>query len=366
MVIFLRKKMTIVCAAREAEYSPMVVTELSSTSSMSRQLRWWTLATVGVLLGGVAACPGDFPVPLADAGVDASASDARSDVLSVDASADAGSACDLAKPFSAPVLLQGPVNAIGDDNWIWLSSDMLGAFTSGIRPKDAGAPYSIFSTSRSNTSSAFGALTQVTALDSVGAGYGPEAPVVTADGLTLYFVNGTTGDYDIWVSTRSNVSAAFGAPQLVAAPVNVNGGGAGEDSPVWVSPDGTTLYFMSNRAGSNGRDIWVATKGTSGFGAPTNLAAVNSGELENAITLTPDELQAFVARAGKIYYTSRATRAAGFSNPVLVPELSVASFQLVSWVSADGCTVYLAATLPNPAFPDAGYAEDLYVASRGK
>lgn len=324
------------------------------------------VTALGALLGGtIGACVGDTPSAPVDGGADAPAVDARADAAA-DAPADAPSACDLAKPFGAPVLLKGPVNAIGDDNWIWLSADGLGAFTSAMRPKDGGVPYSIYALSRADVDAAFGAMTPLTIFDGVGTGYGPESPVVTADGLTLYFVNGTTGDYDTWVSTRTIVSALWGAPQLVAAPVNVNGGGAGEDTPVWVSPDGTTLYFVSNRAGSNGRDIWFATKGSSGFGAPTNLAAVNSGEAENAISLTPDELQAFVARGGKVYYTSRSTKAAGFSNPVLVPELSAGAYQAVSSVSADGCTVHLSANLPNSSFPDAGIASDLYVATRGR
>ncbi len=325
-------------------------------------------ALAGVLtVVAIAACVGDAssPPPNGDAGADAARDDAASDAAS-DVATDAPAACDLAKPFGAPVLLKGPVNAVGDDNWIWLSADALGAFTSGIRPKDAGAPYSIYSVSRPAVDAAFGPLTPISALDAIGTGYGPEGPVVTADGLMLYFVNGTTGDYDVWVATRSSVSVSFGAPQLVAAPINFNGGGVGEDSPAWVSPDGTTLYFMSNRTGSSGRDIWFATKGTSGFGTPTNLASVNSTGSENAITLTSDELQAFVSRAGHIYYASRPSKSAGFSNPVLVAELDKASFQQATWVSADGCTLYLHSNLPNPDFADAGGASDLYVATRGK
>jgi hypothetical protein len=81
-------------------------------------------------------------------------------------------------------------------------------------------------------------------------------PVVTADGLTLYYRSdqAVTGAYDIYVTTRP----AVGVPFAVGVPVpSLNS--AADDGPSWLSPNGCRLYLSSDRDGTN--DIYVATRG---------------------------------------------------------------------------------------------------------
>src|SRR5262249_2371281 len=82
---------------------------------------------------------------------------------------------------------------------------------------------------------------------------------VRADGLELYFAStraGGAGAEDIWVARRSSKSAQFGAPTNVAE-LNT----AQLDEPSWVSADGCRILFASLRPGGKGdRDIWMATK----------------------------------------------------------------------------------------------------------
>jgi hypothetical protein len=88
------------------------------------------------------------------------------------------------------------------------------------------------------------------------------APVVSADGLALYF--GTTThlanpgrrDTDIWVATRGNTSAPFSFAREVP---NVNT--AQGEEPSWITANGCRLYLHSSRPGGpGGQDLYVAAR----------------------------------------------------------------------------------------------------------
>lgn len=72
---------------------------------------------------------------------------------------------------------------------------------------------------------------------------------LSRDRLTLY-----TADYQspIRVHTRTDVSSLFGAPTVLAGPVNE----AGMNSSPSISSDDLDLYFQSDPTGS--RAVWVA------------------------------------------------------------------------------------------------------------
>lgn len=83
-------------------------------------------------------------------------------------------------------------------------------------------------------------------------------PVITADGLTLYFRSDRPAgfaSFNIYVAMRPTLGDPFG-PAVLA--LNVNGPGA--EGASWSSPDGCRLYLTSDRAGTN--DIYVATRGS--------------------------------------------------------------------------------------------------------
>jgi Tol biopolymer transport system component len=85
------------------------------------------------------------------------------------------------------------------------------------------------------------------------------APVLSKDGLTLYFAStrdggGARGGFDVWVARRPAPTSPFGVPTNVAE-LNT----AGFDRPGWLSPDGCRLYFGSDRGGPN-TDIYVASR----------------------------------------------------------------------------------------------------------
>lgn len=65
-------------------------------------------------------------------------------------------------------------------------------------------------------------------------------PVISSDGLTLYFGSrrGAKADFDVYVTTRSDTNAGWSDPAAVAL---LNG--PTDDTPSWISPDECELYF---------------------------------------------------------------------------------------------------------------------------
>ena len=118
-------------------------------------------------------------------------------------------------------------------------------------------------------------------------------PWLTENELTLYYVSGRPygrGDYDVWKLTRASTSDLFSAPTNLPAPVNT----ASRDGSPVLSKDGLTLYFSSDRAGGWGKqDIWTATRPDllSDFGTATNLSQVNSESDEVNVSLSHDEAE---------------------------------------------------------------------------
>ena len=97
-------------------------------------------------------------------------------------------------------------------------------------------------------------------------------PRLSWDGLTLFFVRGKAGhNADIYTARRT--PTGWTQPQPLAA-VNSQA----EDLGPAPSADGTALYFYSDRSGGlGGYDLWVARQTEDGWQTPTNLGpAVNS------------------------------------------------------------------------------------------
>jgi hypothetical protein len=87
---------------------------------------------------------------------------------------------------------------------------------------------------------------------------------IRKDGLEAFITSNRAfgqGAIDLWTSTRERLSDAWSVPTNLGIPVN---SGSNDGSP-WLSKDGTTLYFFSDRLGSLGtaplkRDIWYTKR----------------------------------------------------------------------------------------------------------
>ena len=82
-------------------------------------------------------------------------------------------------------------------------------------------------------------------------------PYLSRDGKEIFFNSNRTGSLlnDIWTSTRRSTHEPWGTPQRVEGGVST---AFTENTPV-LSWDGRTLFFASNRSGSNGQ-IYFATR----------------------------------------------------------------------------------------------------------
>jgi hypothetical protein len=247
-------------------------------------------------------------------------------------------ACDLSKPFSTPSLVE-VVNGPAAERGFWLLSDQLTAFFASARNAPDGGPplLDLFSTTRSNPVNVWSEPQRLAFSSEL---LDENSPVVTLDGLTLYYALNEGTGANIVRSDRSSTAVAFQAGTAVA---NINDPSA-HDFPNWVSPDGKTLYFDSVRGGRY--SVYVSTIGSGGFSTPQALTSL--GDDTASAVLTQDERTVYFVsnRAGgrgeiDVWMAKRDSKTAAFGTPQNVTELNSPDDDWVSWISGDGCQVYL-------------------------
>lgn len=136
-------------------------------------------------------------------------------------------------------------------------------------------------------------------------------PYVSKDGLSLYFFSnrpGGSGGNDIWVSQRSDTNAEWGPPQNLAV-LNTP---FGEHAP-WLSRDGHSLYFTSSRPlGYGGDDLYVShrrhTHDDFAWEPPVNLGSVVNGAAND---VSPSIIVNEDTRAETLLFTSDRPGGAG-------------------------------------------------------
>jgi hypothetical protein len=166
--------------------------------------------------------------------------------------------------WDPPVNLGPPVNSSERDYGAFMSSEDLELYFNSMRV----GHHDIYVTRRATTSDAWGVPVNLGPVVN-----GPShdiAPNLSADGRYLFFSDhpryglpaipirsGGFGGADIWVTSRPATSDAWGVPVNLGPMINT----ATDDCMPNLSPDGSTLYFASNRPGGYGGpdgDIWQA------------------------------------------------------------------------------------------------------------
>lgn len=198
---------------------------------------------------------------------------------------------DEKKTWLAADLIRGPINSSGYTSVNSISSDGTMMFIYRNDPTEARGG-EIFM-SKKATSGKW--KTPEILLKPINTSYYEDAAVLSPDGTTLYFVSerpGGLGNGDIWVSKKSGNE--WGEPVNIGAPVNT----PFDENGLWFAPDGKTLFFCSNNPNSMGSyDIFKTTMGDKGkWTNPVNIGyPINSVGVESKFVMTSDKKTAYIS-----------------------------------------------------------------------
>jgi hypothetical protein len=244
-------------------------------------------------------------------------------------------------PFTAPRLVVEVSDPTASDDDPSLTRDMLEMYLNSSR---AGGPGNgdIWVSRRSSTSDPWGTPTLVAELSSPESETSPE---VAADGLTIWFASqrpGGPGSTDVWVSTRPDRTAPWGAPTLVDELNSPE-----EDTsptPGWSSR--TLLLETTRPSGAGSADIFVSTRAsaTDVWSTPVPLAGINTAEHEGSAHLGPAArtvvLNATRGGNADIHMATRLSVDDPFDSPRPLPELNSSENEQDPWISEDLRHIY--------------------------
>lgn len=272
-----------------------------------------------------------------DGGDDASAED----VATIDAPKnesgppiDAGPPCNASAPFVV-VSIDSLNTAADESSFRLVSSSLYGVFSSN-RTGTMGAN-DLYSTSRGSTNLAYGSITSLGPLNSAKEDVDPW---ISDDGLTIYFASNRYGTFDIFKATRANATLAFNAPATVSFDT------VEDETQPYVTSDGKDMYFSAVRVVSGPTfDIYHSTWNGSAWSAPAIISSVSSSSDDDEPVVTNDKLTMYFASARNngqmdIFVSTRGTTSDAFGSPKPVNELNdSAKDDRPAWVSNDGCAV---------------------------
>ncbi|HTL38392.1 MAG TPA: hypothetical protein VL326_34920 [Kofleriaceae bacterium] len=160
----------------------------------------------------------------------------------------------------------------------------------------------------------WGAPVELTSLETTADG--EDDPSITADKLTVVLKATPTGqtDHDLQICTRTALTDSF-----VCTPLAALNSTADEDSPE-ISPNGSTIWFVSDRTTAGNGDVWTSTQTGGVWAAPTmdaNLSAGNVGD----VAISPDGLTAVTSHGTSLYLFTRTTTTSSWGTGVSHSEL---------------------------------------------
>lgn len=186
--------------------------------------------------------------------------------------------------------------------------------------------------------------------------YRDSDPWLTPDGRTLYFVSDRPTasrpdkrDLDIWRSVKKD--GRWSTPEHLGDIVN----GAGEELGPELH-DGALYFATARRSGMGGLDIYAARANADGFGKPQLLPApINSAASESDFTLSRDgKLGLFWRMAGGRGLIHFARRGADgrWSDPVPLPgDVNAGPFNFTPALSRDSKRLSFASTVERSGQP---------------
>jgi hypothetical protein len=188
---------------------------------------------------------------------------------------------DRSSEFGLGQIMSSPVNQAGEGT-PYVTPDGLALYFYSERSGGAGAR-DLYVATRANHNVAFGGVTPLTNLNTAQLDY---HPWLSEDGLTIYFVSGGAGNGDLFRATRANPGAAFASPQPLT---ELNS--PSDEGGITLSADGLEVIFTSNRPGGAGaRDLYRAVRASTSlvFGTPQPITELDTTDNELDPGLSPD------------------------------------------------------------------------------
>lgn len=250
--------------------------------------------------------------------------------------------------FATPEPLPSPINLPNSlQATPCLSADGLTLYFTSDRPGGLGG-LDLWAAERNSVSDPWNTPTNLgSPINTPTADLGPS---LSADGLTLYFMDGNPfrvdpraggpGNYQIWTTTRATKESPWETPGDLQPPV----GSTGIESYPYLTADGLSLYFTSNRSTPGG--LFVSTRLTeeSPWLTPTNLGpAVNQGSWTGFPHVSSSGLHLFFysdrpgGRGGNdLWMSTRSSVREAWATPVnLGAQINSSSYDISPCVSAD-------------------------------
>jgi Tol biopolymer transport system component len=197
----------------------------------------------------------------------------------------------VSEPWGEPVNLGSPINTEYDDAKPSLSADGLTLYFSSNRPGGYGA-FDIWMSTRATVTDPWGE--PVNLGETVNSEFDEIFPCVSKDGLELYFCEWEVfrpesyGGGDIYVAKRATTDDPWGEPVNLGEVVN----STEYDSCPYLSPDGRLLFFHGFRPGGPGQeDMWVSTRSSTSdaWGTPVLLPSpINGRQIEGCPGVSAD------------------------------------------------------------------------------
>jgi len=188
-------------------------------------------------------------------------------------------------------MIRGPLNSEGYDACNSISNDGMTMFIYRNDPSTARGG-EIFM-SKKATSGKW--KSPEILLKPINTSYYEDAACISPDGNTLYFISerpGGLGRGDIWISKRAG--EYWSEPVNMGAPLNT----PYDENGLYLTSDGKTLFFCTNGYNSMGsHDIFRTTKASDGkWSVPVNLGyPINSVGMESKFVMTADNKTAYIS-----------------------------------------------------------------------
>jgi hypothetical protein len=262
--------------------------------------------------------------------------------------ADAEMTCDPTAPFGAPVPI-AELNTMVADGTLRLEPDERSGYFWSARETGNN---DIFLAMRATVNDPW----QVSPVQGLNTAANELDPAFTSTD-TMFVFRRSAGGNDLFMAIRT-APGTFDPPTAIAS---LNS--SSDDVQPFLQPNGDELIFSSTRTGNG--DLYRSVRSGTNFSAPSRiLELADLATEEGDPVLSADGLTLFFRSdraAGfgsfNIFVATRSTTADEFGAPVLVDNVNSDGEDGPSWISLDGCRLYLSS--------DRAGSNDLYVATRG-